>query len=712
MFKKTLRWFFSIIFRVKLVGLEHLEQAGERVLMVANHASFLDPPLLWAFLPDNVTFAINTHIAEHPLVKASLRFVHVFPMDPAKPMSIRTLTHHLKENSKAVIFPEGRITVTGSLMKVYAGAGLVADKADAVILPIRIEGTQYTFFSRMKGVVPLRWFPRITLTFLPSQKLSVPHEIKGEERHKLLGLMLEDLMSDMVFASGYQRRTIFAAILEARKIHGGDCVVLEDLQRNPLDYDGLITRALAISSKLKLQTQESEAVGLLLPSINTTVATILALQIQGRVPTMLNFSTGARNMLIACQAARVKTVISSRRFVEMAKLENAVEQLSGQVRIFYLEDMVISAKDKAFIWLNSLYVRKFGIKDRDPDSAAVILFTSGSEGAPKGVALSHANLLSNREQLIAKLDLNAQDNVLNALPLFHSFGFMAGTIAPLLSGMKTFLYPSPLHYRIIPEIAYDINATILFGANTFLAGYAKHAHPYDFYSVRYVFSSAERLQESTRNLWMEKFGIRILEAYGATETSPALAVNTLMHYRAGTVGRFLPNIAYKLEPVQGIDRGGRLHVTGPNVMLGYLTADQPGKLLPPESSFGKGWYDTGDLVEVDSEGFVKIIGRIKRFAKIGGEMVSLSAVEECAASLWLGAHHAAISVADAKKGEQIILLTDYPRADRNDLLLHARSKGFSEIYIPKIVLPIETMPLLASGKLDYPSIQALWLEHA
>jgi len=280
------------------------------------------------------------------------------------------------------------------------------------------------------------------------------------------------------------------------------------------------------------------------------------------------------------------------------------------------------------------------------------LFTSGSEGEPKGVVLSHANLLANREQLAARLDLNAQDTILNALPMFHAFGLTAGTLLPLFYGMKTFLYPSPLHYRIIPEIAYDLNATILFGTNTFLAGYAKYAHPYDFYSVRYVFAGAEKLQDDTRRLWVDKFGIRVLEGYGTTETSPILAANTPMFYQEGTVGRFMPGIDWQLEEVEGVSEGGRLHVAGPNIMLGYLRPQRPGHLEPPQSRFGLGWYDTGDIVRVDDHGFVTICGRVKRFAKIGGEMVSLTAVEDIAARVWPGTLHAAVTLSDEKKGEK------------------------------------------------------------
>jgi acyl-[acyl-carrier-protein]-phospholipid O-acyltransferase/long-chain-fatty-acid--[acyl-carrier-protein] ligase len=336
-----------------------------------------------------------------------------------------------------------------------------------------------------------------------------------------------------------------------------------------------------------------------------------------------------------------------------------------------------------------------------------VLFTSGSEGTPKGVVLSHANLLANVEQAASRFDFSCRDTVLNALPMFHSFGLTAGTLLPVLSGMKVFLYPSPLHYHIVPELAYQINATVLFGTNTFLNGYARHAHPYDFYSLRYVIAGAEKLQPTTWKLWAEKFGVRIFEGYGATETSPVLSVNTPLENRLGSVGRLLPGIQYSLEPVAGIAEGGRLQVRGPNVMLGYLFADRPGSIQPPQTHLGKGWYDTGDMVRVDTGGYLWILGRAKRFAKVGGEMVSLATVEHLVGNLWPDHLHAAVSLPDPVRGEQVILLSEYPSAERQAIVKEAQKEGLSELHIPRRIFIVETLPVLGSGKVNYPAAQEL-----
>jgi acyl-[acyl-carrier-protein]-phospholipid O-acyltransferase/long-chain-fatty-acid--[acyl-carrier-protein] ligase len=710
MLRKLVRFVLAFCYRVRLVGEENLQRAGGRVLIVANHASFLDPVLLWAFMPDDVTFAINTHLSKAFWIRPVLRFSRVLPLDTGNPMSVKTLTHHLRENRRVVLFPEGRITVTGALMKIYDGAGLIADKADAKVLPVRIDGAQYTPFSRMRGILRLRWFPAITLNILPPVKLELPAELTGDGRRTRLGSLLEDLMTDMVFSTGDRTRTLFQALLDARKIHGGGRVVLEDMQRKPVTYNGLVTRSLALGGKLAQFTAEGEAVGVLLPGTVNTVAVIFGLGSRRRIPAMLNYSAGVGNVLAACATAKIGTVVTARRFIELAKWENELAELQAKLRVVFLEDMAaaLGPVDKALALLASLGLGRRGARFGKACEPAVILFTSGSEGLPKGVVLSHANLLANCDQLTAKIDLNAHDRLLNVLPLFHSFGLTAGTLTPLFSGMFSFLYPSPLHYRIIPEVAYDINATILFATNTFLAGYAKNAHPYDFYSVRMVFAGAERLMPETRRVWSDKFGIRILEGYGVTETSPALAVNTAMHCRTGSVGRLLPGIRYQLEQVEGIAEGGKLHVAGPNVMLGYLLPGEPGKQVKPCSIFGPGWHDTGDLVTVDADGYVFIRGRVKRFAKIGGEMISLTAVEELAARLWPENLHTAASVPDPQKGERIILITDRAGAERTQLMEHVRKEGFSEIHLPRAIHVLEPMPILATGKIDYQAVLA-WL---
>jgi acyl-[acyl-carrier-protein]-phospholipid O-acyltransferase/long-chain-fatty-acid--[acyl-carrier-protein] ligase len=301
------------------------------------------------------------------------------------------------------------------------------------------------------------------------------------------------------------------------------------------------------------------------------------------------------------------------------------------------------------------------------------------------------------------VDANGEDSVFNVLPIFHSFGLTGGLIMPLVGGVPVFLYPSPLHYRVVPELLYDTGATILFATNTFLNGYARAAHPYDLRKVRLIIAGGEAVKEETRKTYMERFGVRILEGYGVTETAPVLAMNTPIANRAGTVGRLSPLMQARLEAVPGIADGGRLLVNGPNVMIGYYRPDNPGVLEKPSD----GWHDTGDIVSIDRQGFITIKGRAKRFAKIGGEMVSLAAMEALAAEAMPDAPLLAVAVPDQRKGERVVLLTSEASATRELILRHARARGAPELMVPSEIILVASLPLLGSGKPDFMAATAL-----
>lgn len=705
--KGLVRGLLRLAFRVELHGAHNMPRPGEPAVVVVNHVSWLDGLLLAAFLPGKPTFAINTHVTQRWWVRPALKLFDAFPVDPLNPMAAKAMVKAVREGRTLVIFPEGRITTTGALMKVFDGPGMVADKADAPLVPVRIAGAQFSKFSRLKGKVRRRWFPRIELTVLPPRRFAVEEGSSARERRAAAGRRLYDEMSAMVFATSPTDGTLFAALLDARDLHGRSAPAVEDINRKPLDYGKLVVGSLALGRELARETRSGEAVGLMLPNVNGAAVAFFALQAEGRVPAMLNYTAGLANLRAACTAAALRTVVTACAFVQQAKLGEVVAGLEADgTRVLYLEDIAarIGMGAKLLALLRSRFAARRHARLRlSPDAPAAILFTSGSEGLPKGVVLSHRNLLANCRQLAARVAFDASDVVLNALPVFHSFGLTGGTLLPILSGIKTVFYPSPLHYRQVPALAYDANATILFGTDTFLAGYARMAHPYDFYALRYVFAGAEKVRAETRAAWMDKFGLRILEGYGATECAPVIAVNTPMHFRAGTVGRALPGVELHLEDVPGIAEGGRLLVRGPNVMLGYYKADRPGVLQPPEG----GWHDTGDIVTVDTDGFIAIRGRAKRFAKIGGEMVSLPAVEGYAAALWPQAEHAVVTRPDPRKGEQLVLFTTQAGADTRALSAWAKASGVTELAVPKEVRVVVELPVLGTGKRDYPALERM-----
>jgi len=499
-------------------------------------------------------------------------------------------------------------------------------------------------------------------------------------------------------------QTIFDGLIAARDKFG-DKEILEDLDRKPLTYTGLIRAAFVLGRKIAAMTEPAERVGILLPSSAGVVVTYYGLHAHGRVPVMLNFTSGQNNIKAAIKAAGVKKVLCAKRFVNQAKLEDLLEDLAKVAEIVWLDDVrkTIGLPDKLYGLMAGMMPKQFRVKT-DPASPGVVLFTSGSFGAPKGVVLSQWNLVANCRQVAQHIDLKPEWVMFNPLPTFHCFGLTGGVLLPILHGMKAFQYPSPLDAQEIVELLPDVKASILFATDTFLNQYARVAAPDDFATLQFVVAGAERVRPETHHLFNTRFhGLKLLEGYGATEAAPVVAVNHPDHNRPGTVGQMMPGMEWRIDPVDGIPDGGRLFLRGPNVMRGYLSADDPESVDPLPG----GWHDTGDIVDIDKDGYVSILGRIKRFAKIGGEMVSLTAVEGLASAVWPDARHAVVSIPDARKGEKLVLVTDRRDADVARLAEWARSHGAPELAVPKKIMRVAEVPVLGTGKTDYVRIQQM-----
>ena len=697
-----------LLCRVRVAGLENLAAAGSRVLIVANHVSVLDAVLLSAFLPGRILFAAPAAIAGRHWLKPYWRSGHT--LDQTHPITAKMMVEAIKAGRPCMAFPEGRVSRTGGLMKIYEGPGLIADKAGAMIVPIRIDGPQYSWFSALEGPIRKRLFPKITLTILPARKLNLPPAVKGHQRRLLAGSRLHDVM-EATLVAGAPVSTLLRQLLASRAVRGGGNTILEDAARQPLSHNAFVAKFFTLARLLTREIGAKEKiVGIMLPNGIACATTIFAVSALGRVGAMINFNSGPPRVAQTCRMAKIRSVVTLRAFVTAQHLEPAIEALAqDDISVLYLEDVWARTGvwDRLCGWLRARLPMALAARglSKDAEGSAMLLFTSGTEGAPKGVMLSHRNIIANGFQFGVSIGFSAADSVFACLPMYHSFGLTLGFFAPLFYGTRTFLYPSPLRYHDIPELVYDSGATLLLGTDAFLANYARHATPHDFYFLRFAIGGAEKIKPETRRIWAEKFGVRLFEGYGTTDTAPVISVNSPLHYKAGSVGRAVACLDVKLLPVEGIKDGCELLVHGPNLMLGYIKADLPGVVQPVAG----GWYNTGDVVSLDEAGFITILGRTKRFAKIGGEMVSLGAIEAVVGSLRPDVRHAVVSIPRDRKGEVIVLLTESGEIELSHLHAPLRAAGLTKLSFPRRIVKVAQIPLLGSGKTDYAAAQLMAL---
>lgn len=700
------KFFLNLFFKVEINGWENWEKAGDGVLIAPNYVSFIDPLILAVFLPDKVPFAIERRLTKKRFIGLFLPLAETHILDADAPLTLKYFLNLLKNGGRCVIFPELQPTTIGNPMKVSQGVAMIADHTKAKILPININGTELTPFSRIQHKRGVRFFSKVKITILPVTTINIPDELTGPKRAAAAGRELEKIMDDASLAARTMNKPFFDVLLDVRKQYGGKTRLFCDYGQKPVTYNGFITRVLLIEEVLKSQKMAGDNIGVLLPTSLGGVVTMYAVEKMGKVPAMLNFSLGGRSLVNCCRSACVKTVITSRKFVELGKLEALIAAVEEDgLKVVWLEDLApkITKIKKITAALKTIFLKSNPVIEGETDKPAVVLFTSGSEGAPKGVVLSYKNLHTNHAQMFTRVDFYRSDRILNIMPIFHSFG-LCGVFMPVTLGILVYFYPTPLHYKTISTICYDERITMLFATDTFLGGYAKAASDnYDFATMRLLVQGGEKLKHSTQETWFERFSVRITEGYGVTEASPVVSNNYYAHHKSGTVGQFVSGMEHRLEPVEGVPEGGRLWLKGPNIMLGYLRASNPGVIEPPKD----GWYDTGDIVSVDEEGFVKILGRAKRFAKVGGEMISLAAIEEVLSEAWPEDKHAVVMLKGGPRGETLSLVTSRPDLKREDVRQALTDLGMAELAVPKKVLLMEDIPLLSTGKIDYVSLEEI-----
>jgi acyl-[acyl-carrier-protein]-phospholipid O-acyltransferase/long-chain-fatty-acid--[acyl-carrier-protein] ligase len=704
--KTVFRFLLQVLFRFRAYDLDALKTPGP-VLLIPNHLSWLDWLFLWVCLDEDWKFVTSSISAQTSWLHRKLMINHyTLPIDTSSPYAVKRMAEFLKGGGRLVLFAEGRLSRTGNLMKLFDGTGFLIFKTKAKVITAYLRGAGRLPYSPNPGWK--KCFPRVTAYF--SATLAAPElgDIRTGRARALLTSWLRDQMVRQQFEveMAFGAQNVLSAVVEtARKLPGH--IILEDATTQTLTYRKLMVGADVLAHALRDTVTGGERVGLLLPNVNATPVVILALWSLGKVPAVLNFSSGTPTMLACAELAGLKHIVTSRAFLERARL-NVDDFVKAGIRLIYLEDVRagITGSRKFLTLLRHVFLQPSAFSlQPSVSSTAVIVFTSGSEGVPKGVELTHGNILANIRQILAVTDLIDCDRLFNCLPLFHSFGLTVGAFLPLVRGIYVFLYPSPLHYRNVPAALYEHDCTVFISTNTFLNGYARKAHPYDFRSIRYLFAAAEKLQEATALAWSQKYGVRILEGYGATECAPCLSVNTPLEPRYGSVGRLLPGMDYELEPVEGVTEGGRLFVHGPNVMKGYLNADANAKF----QALG-GWYDTGDIVSVDAEGYLHILGRMKRFAKVSGEMVSLTAVEDALAGAFphygLHCQIAVITRPEENKGEMLIAVTNEPKLTLDEIRDAIKAKGLTNLSTPREIKVVKEIPKLGTGKVNHRELQA------
>jgi acyl-[acyl-carrier-protein]-phospholipid O-acyltransferase/long-chain-fatty-acid--[acyl-carrier-protein] ligase len=702
-----LHWLVRILYPFRAYNVAVLDTPGP-VLLLPNHVSWWDWLLIGVCLEDDWRFVTSSTAAEiswfHKRVMINRR---TFPVDMTSPFAVKRMAEYLQKGGRLVLFPEGRLSCTGSLMKLFDGTGFLIFKTRPKVIAAYIRGAERLPFSRSPG--RKEWFPRLSVHF--SNVLATPsleHVSATAARGRLTDWLRDQMVrqrfeTEMEFGPA----TMPEAILETARRRPRQ-VILQDYTLRELTYRRLLVGANLLAGQWRKQGNElGQRVGVLLPNVNAMPVVTLSLWAAGKIPAILNYSIGPSTVLACARLTGLKHIITSQAFIQRAKLDLGPLTDAG-IDLIFLEDVRarITPIQRVLALLRQSLSPSLAPRPSplSPQSPAVILFTSGSEGDPKGVELTHRNLLANIRQMLSVIDLMETDRFFNALPLFHSFGLTVGLLLPLVRGVFVLLYLSPLHYRIVPSAFYNLNCTIFFGTDIFLNGYARKAHPYDFRTLRYLFAGAEKVREATAVLWMRKFGVRILEGYGATECSPCLSANLPMRPRHGSAGQFLPGIEYRLEPVEGVAEGGRLFVRGPNIMRGYLNAEANAKF----QALG-GWYDTGDIVGIDPDGFAFILGRLKRFAKVSGEMVSLTAVEDALAGAFpqYGLRFAVAVIArpDAARGEKLIAVTNEPRLTLEAVRAAIHARGLSNLAVPRAIKVLHDLPRLGTGKVNHRELE-------
>lgn len=700
-----------ICYKIKIEGLENVPEDGG-VLLVSNHVSWVDAVILSATQQRRIRFLMDKAIYEAHWLRWIFKLMKVIlisPKDSPKKLiaSFREARAAMDEGDIVCIFAEGAITRHGMLLAFKGGYQRIIKGSDYSIVPAYIGGAWGSIFSYYRGKL-LAGLPK---KFPYPVSVHFGNPMPPHSTVSAIRLEVMQLSCDYFEGLKRNRRSLAESFISTARRHWGrHCIA--DSSSKRLKYGQALTAAFAVSEKLKAITRGQRCIGILLPPCAGGVLANIAIALLNKISVNLNYTVSSELRASSISQCDIKCVISSRTFLEKAKI---TEEIDGLV---FIEDIIkqIGYLDKLSAFLKAMFVPKKLLacaKSNRGDEIATIIFSSGSTGHPKGIMLSHHNILSNIESMRLVFRIQTNDDLCAVLPFFHSLGFTCTLWLPITTGVSATYIANPIDAKTVGECVRKNKSTLLFAPPTFLIGYVRRIDREDFASFRQVVAGAEKLKQKLSDSFEKKFGIKLLEGYGATELSPVATLNVpdiniegvyQVGAKCGTVGHPLPGVAAKVEDLEtgellDVDQVGLLKVKGPNVMAGYLDMPEMTKKV-----LSDGWYDTGDVASIDEDGFVTIKDRLSRFSKIGGEMVPHVGIEE-AYLKGLSTHEhivAVTGVPDEKKGEELVVLYLDEAGDPEKLHEIITNSDLPNIWKPRQsnYIKIDEMPVLGSGKLD------------
>ena len=701
-----------LVYRVKAIGIENLPTGG--CLVVPNHITWVDAIILQLACPRAVRFIIDQEFYRKPTLHPLLRLVGCIPIDTRHSHSaIRAATEKIAEGEIVCVFPEGRLERTGTLLRLQRGYKLIARYANAAVVPVWLDQLWGSIFSFQGGKffrkLPKRIPYPVTVAF--GKPLEADAADIATVREELLKL------GEFCFSRRPSlNRHLAEPCVRGLKRRPFATAVIDGLDHSTLSRSKLLGAAIALSDYLRKEFPD-ERIAIVLPASKGSMVANLAVTLADKVPVDLNFTMGRAANESCCKRASLRVAISATQFMERLK------DFPWPERVLKLDELMPRMKHQIFFrWMMSillparLLLRLLKIPKEGGHKEAVLLFTSGSTGEPKGAVISHRNVVGNVSQFRQLLDATKDDAILASLPFFHTFGSTVTLWYPIIEGVRIVTYPNPLEATKNAALIERYKLTLLLATPTFLRGYLRKVEPDKLRSLRLVITGAEKLPLELAKNFEERFKQRVFEGYGLTETSPVVSVNlpepqstkpgeqVQPSSRLGSVGKMAPGIAAEIRhPETGaklsLHESGMLWLRGVNIFEGYLhDPERTADVLQD------GWLNTGDLGRFDEDGFLYIEGRLSRFSKIGGEMVPHETIEDkIVDSLDLSGRDertvAIVGVQDEAKGEALVLLSAVD-IDLAELRSKLHDAGVPNLWIPKQVQRVESIPVLASGKLD------------